>query len=152
MILSRTQETHSRRPHLPYLNTLEEEGALERVFQERGIVFHHGAPPKDGGSTSVMAGFGEYVSRQRVLVPAQMAGFPTCSGDQVIRALERAGFTETDTSRRTRGSYHTYARPNLDGRTCVYTVVVGKREVPRSTLRSILRQAELTIEEFCSYT
>jgi predicted RNA binding protein YcfA (HicA-like mRNA interferase family) len=61
------------------------------------------------------------------------------SSRQVIRALERAGFRQ----QRTRGS-HAVSR-HRDGRVAVVPL---HDTVKRGTLGSILRQAQLTREEF----
>jgi predicted RNA binding protein YcfA (HicA-like mRNA interferase family) len=62
------------------------------------------------------------------------------SGRERIRALEQAGFRV----RRQRGSNIILKReePYADG------VVPNHREVDRGTLRSIIRDAGLTVEEF----
>lgn len=39
----------------------------------------------------------------------------------------------------------------MDGRKYITIVVIGKRQVPRGTLRSILKQAGLTAEDFLGY-
>jgi predicted RNA binding protein YcfA (HicA-like mRNA interferase family) len=63
------------------------------------------------------------------------------SGEKIISALRRAGFSEI----RRRGSH--VILQHLDGRTTV--VPVHKREiVGPGLLRKILRDAELTPEEF----
>lgn len=67
-----------------------------------------------------------------------MAG-GTYSGREVLRALRRAGFEETSR----RGSH--VKLKNAAGRT---VIVPDHRETARGTLRSILRQAGLTPEEF----
>ncbi|MGH3442838.1 MAG: type II toxin-antitoxin system HicA family toxin [Nitriliruptorales bacterium] len=64
---------------------------------------------------------------------------PTCSGREVIAALRRAGFEVVSQ----RGS-HVKLR-NEQGRT---VIVPDHREIARGTMRSILRQAGLTPQEF----
>lgn len=67
---------------------------------------------------------------------------PAIRPDEVVRALERAGFVV----RRIRGSHYQLThrdRPEL--RT---TVPVGSRDIKRGTLRGILRDCELTTDEF----
>lgn len=64
---------------------------------------------------------------------------PQASGRQVVRALERAGFTHTST----RGS-HAKLR-HADGRV---VIVPLHKEVRRGTLGSILLQAQLSGAEF----
>jgi predicted RNA binding protein YcfA (HicA-like mRNA interferase family) len=62
---------------------------------------------------------------------------PVVSGRAVVRALLRAGFAEVSR----RGS-HVKLR-NAAGRT---VIVPMHRELARGTLRSILRQADLTVD------
>jgi predicted RNA binding protein YcfA (HicA-like mRNA interferase family) len=67
---------------------------------------------------------------------------PAVRPEAVIRALERAGFV----LRRIRGSHHQLShrdRPEL--RT---TVPVGNRDLRRGTLHAILRDCEITPEQF----
>ena len=58
-----------------------------------------------------------------------------------MRALQKAGFELVHV----RGSHHYLRRP--DGSHLVVVPVHGNRDLPPGTLRSILRQAELTREE-----
>lgn len=65
-------------------------------------------------------------------------GLPVVSGRQTIRALVRLGFEEISQ----RGSHVKLRRESL-------TVIVPLHdELARGTLRSVLRQANLTNEEF----
>jgi predicted RNA binding protein YcfA (HicA-like mRNA interferase family) len=66
------------------------------------------------------------------------------SSDQVINALERAGFE----LKRTRGSHAALIRQKSDASHAVVIVPLGKSAIPRGTFRSILAQAELEYEEF----
>jgi predicted RNA binding protein YcfA (HicA-like mRNA interferase family) len=70
---------------------------------------------------------------------------PLCSSRQIVQALQRAGFAPV---RRSRGSHQTFVRRLPDGSKRITVVVLGKREVPRGTLRRILERAGLTSEEF----
>ena len=63
----------------------------------------------------------------------------------VVNALTRAGFRA---ARRSRGSHQTFARVHADGHKDITVVVLGKREIPRGTPRSIIRSAGLSVEEF----
>jgi predicted RNA binding protein YcfA (HicA-like mRNA interferase family) len=65
-----------------------------------------------------------------------MPPLPTVSGTQLIKALERAGFAVT----RVKGSHHRLKHP--DGRATTIPVHSG-----RDTLRSVLEDADLTVEE-----
>ncbi len=71
---------------------------------------------------------------------------PLCSSDQICAALRRLGFLP----RAAQGSHQVWTRTNEDGHSDVCTVVIGKSEVPRGTLRAMLRQAKLTEAEFVS--
>jgi len=69
---------------------------------------------------------------------------PLCSSDEVIRALERLGCSP---SRRAKGSHQVYQR-EADGRTLCAVVPIGKREIARGTLRSILSKLIISEEAF----
>jgi predicted RNA binding protein YcfA (HicA-like mRNA interferase family) len=71
------------------------------------------------------------------------AGLPVVSGRQVIQALSRAGFVID----RIVGSHHVLVHPR-DARRTVIVPVHGGRDLKRGTLRSIIRQAGLTVDEF----
>ena len=64
------------------------------------------------------------------------------SGQEVIRALERLGFAQV----RQRGSHVMLKRQTSKGE--VGCVVPLHRELAIGTLRSILRQAQVTLDEF----
>ena len=68
-----------------------------------------------------------------------MPELPVISGNECIRALEKLGYMAA----RTRGSH---VRLTCNGRPP--TTVPLHRELDRGTLRSIIRQAELTVDEF----
>jgi predicted RNA binding protein YcfA (HicA-like mRNA interferase family) len=70
-------------------------------------------------------------------------GLPVVSGKRVIQALHRAGFV-TD---RIAGSHHVLVYPG-DVMRAVTVPVHGNRDLKPGTLRSIVRQAGLTVEEF----
>ena len=63
---------------------------------------------------------------------------------QRVRALRLAGFEE----RRQRGS-HLHLHREADGRRVTVPIHRG-RIVPLGTLRAILRDADISIEEFCA--
>jgi predicted RNA binding protein YcfA (HicA-like mRNA interferase family) len=67
-----------------------------------------------------------------------MPDLPRASGADVVRALERAGFA----FRSQRGSHQKLR--HADGRTAI---VPMHRELAPGTLRSILRQAGLSVEQ-----
>lgn len=66
------------------------------------------------------------------------------SGDEAVRALERLGFRQV----RTRGSHVILRRETPDGP--VGCVVPLHRVVAVGTLRSVLRQAQVTPDAFLS--
>ncbi|MFN3818104.1 type II toxin-antitoxin system HicA family toxin [Blastomonas sp.] len=68
-----------------------------------------------------------------------MPKLPVLAGRDIIAALERLGFEQV----RQRGS-HVVMRRGSNG-----TVVPLHKEVKTGTLAGILRQAELTQDEFC---
>ena len=70
-------------------------------------------------------------------------GLPAVSGREVVRALQRAGFMVE----RMAGSHHIMAHPN-DPRRVVTVPVHGARDLKPGTLRSIVRQAGLSVEGF----
>ena len=69
-----------------------------------------------------------------------MPEMPAVPGQRVVRALERAGFSVA----RITGSHYVLRHP--DGRGTTVPVHQG-RDVAKGTLRSILADTQLTIEE-----
>lgn len=69
---------------------------------------------------------------------------PLCSSDEIVHALERAGFRPARSARGT----HLAMSKQIGGRTITTVVILGKREVPRGTLEGILRLAEISPAEF----
>lgn len=70
-------------------------------------------------------------------------GLPTVNARQVLAALRRAGFVVD----RVVGSHHVLAHPD-DPRRAVTVPFHGSKDLKAGTLRSIIRQAGLTVEEF----
>jgi predicted RNA binding protein YcfA (HicA-like mRNA interferase family) len=70
-------------------------------------------------------------------------GLPVVNGRQVIRALMRAGFVVD----RIAGSHHVLMHPRDPRRTVTVPLHAG-HDLKRGTLRSIIRQAGFTVEEF----
>jgi len=68
-----------------------------------------------------------------------MPKLPGLKSAEVVRALERAGFVRV----RQRGSHLRLKRGNL-----AVTVPVHSGDLSKTVVRSILRQAQLTEEEF----
>ena len=69
-----------------------------------------------------------------------MSKLPVVSGAQCVKALEKAGFVVY----RQRGSHITLVRTDP----AVQTTVPNHKELDRGTLRAIIRQAGLTVEQF----
>ncbi|MBI2856026.1 MAG: type II toxin-antitoxin system HicA family toxin [Chloroflexi bacterium] len=69
-----------------------------------------------------------------------MPRLPAISGREAVSAFERAHWTVT----RQAGSHIILTRPG----TRVTLSVPNHREVRRGTLRSLIRRAELTVDEF----
>jgi predicted RNA binding protein YcfA (HicA-like mRNA interferase family) len=74
-----------------------------------------------------------------------MTGLPSVNADRLIRALRRAGFFVHHVT----GSHRVLKHPD---RPALRVVVPyhGGTDIKRGVLRSILRQAELTIDEFAN--
>ncbi len=70
-----------------------------------------------------------------------MNGLPIVRPRQLIRALERAGFSV----HHIRGSHHYLRHPEKPS--VLVTIPYHNRDLKRGTLRSILRQAGITPEE-----
>jgi predicted RNA binding protein YcfA (HicA-like mRNA interferase family) len=68
---------------------------------------------------------------------------PGISGKAVVRALERNGFRVERVS----GSHHVLRRPDVPA-SKVIVPVHGGHDLPPGTLRSILKQAGLSVDEF----
>lgn len=69
-----------------------------------------------------------------------MSKLPVVSGAQCVRALEKAGFTVY----RQRSSHIILVRAAPKAQ----TIVPNHRELDRGTLRAIIRQAGLSVDEF----
>ena len=68
---------------------------------------------------------------------------PSLKASEVIRALERGGFTDV----RSTGSHHRLVHRDDPSRATTVPVHKG-RDLPRPLLHAILKQAGLTAEEF----
>lgn len=69
---------------------------------------------------------------------------PLVSSGRAVKALERLGFQKARSS----GSHQTMHRKRDDGGTDVLVITLGKREIPRNTLRAALRQGKVSVDEF----
>ena len=76
-----------------------------------------------------------------------MARLPLCSSQRIINALKRAGFEPASSSP---GSHLTMEK-HTPRRVITTIVVMGKTEVPRSTLKAILKLAELSQKDFLKH-
>lgn len=70
-----------------------------------------------------------------------MPSLPVISGDEAVRAFERLGYEKV----RQRGSH---VRLAAEGRGSL--TVPRKRELKRGTLRALIRDAGITVEEFAA--
>jgi predicted RNA binding protein YcfA (HicA-like mRNA interferase family) len=70
---------------------------------------------------------------------------PQLTAREVTRALERAGFY----IERSSGSHHLLVH-RTDPRRRTTVAYHASKDIPRGTLRNILRQAQLTTDEFLS--
>ena len=70
-----------------------------------------------------------------------MTGLPVVTPRQLIRVLERAGFSV----HHVRGSHHYLRHPDKPG--VLVTIPYHGRDLKRGTLRSILRQAGISVSE-----
>ena len=71
-----------------------------------------------------------------------MPKLPVVSGDETVRALEKAGFVF-----RRQASGHRILR-HPDTKVTVPVPIHGSKDLKPGTLRSIIRDAGLTVEEF----
>ena len=69
-----------------------------------------------------------------------MSRLPQVSGSEVVRALQKVGFSV----RRQHGSHMIMRRDTPFAQ----TVVPNHRQIDRGTLRAILRQTDLSVDEF----
>ena len=61
------------------------------------------------------------------------------NGKQIVRALEKGGFELI----RVRGSHHILRKPGIPE-----SKVHGSRDMPPGTVRAVIEQAKLSVEEF----
>ena len=73
-----------------------------------------------------------------------MSRLPQISGPQLVRALERLGFTV----RRQHGSHIILRRDDPFAQ----TVVPNHRQIDRGTLRAILRQTGISVEDLSEHS
>jgi len=73
-----------------------------------------------------------------------MSELPVISGRETIKALSKLGYEVV----RVKGSHHVLKHPQRDQPICVQ--VHAQQDLPPGTLRSIIRTAGLTVDEFNS--
>lgn len=73
------------------------------------------------------------------------SALPLCSSRELISALERLGCYP---GRAKGGSHVSYHRRVSHDRVATAVVVLGKREIPKGTLQSILRELRIDTSEF----
>ena len=78
-------------------------------------------------------------------MPEGQLRVPLCSSAQITAALRRLGCYPGTAHG---GSHRAYHRRRSDGHILTSPVVLGKREVSRGTLRSILELLEISLDEF----
>lgn len=71
-----------------------------------------------------------------------MPRLPVLTGREVLKALERAGFIVV----RVRGSHHFLRHPGTSKG--VPVPIHGNRDLPAGTLRAIIAEAGLSVDEF----
>lgn len=71
------------------------------------------------------------------------SGLPSLKASEVLRALERGGFRLARSS----GSHHRMIHVS-DPRRATTVPVHGGKDLPRSLLRAVIKQAGFTVEEF----
>ena len=70
---------------------------------------------------------------------------PLCSSRQLIAALGRLGASPGKTAK---GSHASYNRKTQDGRILTAVVILGRKEIPKGTLRRILSNLEIPVSDF----
>jgi predicted RNA binding protein YcfA (HicA-like mRNA interferase family) len=75
-----------------------------------------------------------------------MNGLPLCSSNEIISALQKDGFQPRGKSKS--GSHQVFVKYLLAECKFIVPVPIGKKEIPRGTLSSILRLAGLSRQRF----
>ena len=70
-----------------------------------------------------------------------MPKLPSVKPKEIIKLLNRLGYIEV----RQTGSHKHFRKPGIPG---IVTVAFHNKDIKQNTLRSIIRQAGLTVEEF----
>lgn len=77
-----------------------------------------------------------------------MSKLPLLSSREIVNALKRGGFAP---ARKSKGSHQAFSRQREGVGTDVTVVPLGKKEIPRGTLKSILRLANVEVDEFLDW-
>ena len=77
-----------------------------------------------------------------------MSKLPPLTSVEIVNALLRGGF---EIARKSKESHQTLKRARKLGGTDVTVVPIGKKEIPRGTLQSILKLANVEVEEFLDW-
>jgi predicted RNA binding protein YcfA (HicA-like mRNA interferase family) len=72
-----------------------------------------------------------------------MSRLPSLKAQEIIRALERAGFVVV----RVKGSHHILEHPDDPSRRTTVPMHKGK-DIPRGLVRKIISDVEMTVDEF----
>ena len=74
----------------------------------------------------------------------QFSRIPVLSSNEVVRVLERLGCYQGKSGKSSHLSYHRI----VNGRTFTGVVVLGRKEIPKGTLKNILTQLSISLDEF----
>jgi predicted RNA binding protein YcfA (HicA-like mRNA interferase family)/predicted RNase H-like HicB family nuclease len=130
---------------IEYLNAIEQLGERPRIFREKGIKTRKKPPSVVRQEYELAPGafVGSYVTK--VPVPAWVPRLPLVSSRELLAALRRLGF---ETAPKSSGGSHLSLYRKMGDRTDVTTIVLGRKEVPRGTLKDILKLGRVSHEEF----
>ena len=76
---------------------------------------------------------------------ARLSEYPLCSSKEFVNTLLRLGVKQ---GKRKKGTHASFFRETEDGRLIEGIVLVGKREIKRLTLKSMLEKLEIPLEDF----
>ena len=73
---------------------------------------------------------------------------PSISTRKLLKVLKKIGVKQG--SRSPKGSHEMWVR-EIGGKTYAAPIVLGKKDIPEGTLKSILRQLNIPLKEFMTY-
>lgn len=76
-----------------------------------------------------------------------LSRIPVMSSRKLVKTIEKLGAVRETNVGLTRGSHAAYLR-EANGRTHISVVILGKRELPKPTVRAVLRNLEICIDDF----